>query len=118
MKHIGSFLEDLMQQRNVSMRRLALDVGVSPSTLSRWLSGKQTPSLQSCQKLAESLVIPVEQVLAWSGHLVAMQKADASTLPEFREYARQKYPSELDEDMITMIEDLIRRRRRRLNESH
>jgi len=28
--------------------------------------------------------------------------------PEFREYAYQKYP-ELDEDLITMIEDLIRR---------
>ena len=31
--------------------------------------------------------------------------------PEFREYARQKYPNELDEDLITMIEDLIERRR-------
>jgi len=30
--------------------------------------------------------------------------------PEFRDYARQKYP-ELDEDLITMIEDLIERRR-------
>ncbi len=30
--------------------------------------------------------------------------------PEFREYALQKYP-ELDEDLITMIEDLIERRR-------
>ena len=30
--------------------------------------------------------------------------------PGFREYARQKYP-ELDEDLITMIEDLIERRR-------
>ena len=30
---------------------------------------------------------------------------------EFREYARQKYPNELDEDLITMIEDLIERRR-------
>ena len=28
-------------------------------------------------------------------------------LPEFREYARQKYPNELDEDFITMIEDFI-----------
>ncbi len=29
-------------------------------------------------------------------------------LPEFREYARRKYP-ELDEDLLTMIEDLIER---------
>jgi len=37
--------------------------------------------------------------------------------PEFREYARQKYPTELDEDLITMIEDLIERRRGRRYES-
>jgi len=35
----------------------------------------------------------------------------SNNLPEFREYARQKYPTELDEDLITMIEDLIERRR-------
>ena len=35
--------------------------------------------------------------------------------PEFREYALQKYP-ELDEDLITMIEDLIERRRTSQND--
>ena len=35
----------------------------------------------------------------------------SNNLPEFREYARQKYPDELDEDLITMIEDLIECRR-------
>lgn len=30
-------------------------------------------------------------------------------LPEFREYARQKYHAELDEDLIVMIEDIIGR---------
>ncbi len=30
---------------------------------------------------------------------------------EFREYALQKYPNELDEDLIIMIEDSIERRR-------
>ena len=32
-------------------------------------------------------------------------------LPEFREYARRKYQKELDEDLITMFEDLIEMRR-------
>lgn len=34
-------------------------------------------------------------------------------LPDFREYARRKYGEELDEDLITMIEDLIERRRQK-----
>ena len=37
--------------------------------------------------------------------------------PEFREYAHRKYRDELDEDLITMIEDLIERRRRRRYDS-
>lgn len=100
------------------MRRLASETGISPSTLSRWISGQQSPSPQSCRKLADSLSLPVEQVLAWAGHLVPMQKADTGILPEFREYAKQKYPVELDDDMIAMIEDLIHRRRMRLSEGH
>ena len=34
-------------------------------------------------------------------------------LPEFRDYARLKYPDALDEDLITMIDDLIQRGARR-----
>jgi len=36
---------------------------------------------------------------------------DNEELPEFREYALKKYPDELDEDLVTMIEDLIERQR-------
>jgi len=39
----------------------------------------------------------------------------SNNLPEFREYARQKYHNELDEDLITMIEDLIERVRAKRN---
>ncbi len=35
------------------------------------------------------------------------------TWPEFREYSSKKYGSELDDDLITMIEGLIERRRDR-----
>jgi len=45
--------------------------------------------------------------VAPEGQLV---KSSNNKWPEFREYALQKYP-ELDEDLITMIEDLIERRR-------
>jgi hypothetical protein len=63
--------------------------------------------------LAEYLSLPIEHILALAGHLRPLHKDSADSLPEFREYAMQKYPTELDEDMITMIEDLIYRRRRR-----
>lgn len=98
------------------MRGLALEIGVSPSTLSRWIGGKQTPSPESCQKLAKCLSVPVEEILILAGHLAPAHNMDIDSLPEFREYAHQKYAKELDEDIISMIEDLIQRRRIRSGE--
>ena len=46
--------------------------------------------------------------VAPEGQLV---KSSNNKWPEFREYALLKYPNELDEGLITMIEDLIERRR-------
>jgi len=37
-------------------------------------------------------------------------------LPDFREYLNRKYPQELDDDLVTLIEDLIERRRGRNGE--
>lgn len=30
-------------------------------------------------------------------------------LPDFREYARKRYPAELDEDLVTMVEERSQR---------
>jgi len=93
--------------------QLAANLGLSHATVSRWLSGKDIPSTNSCRKLAEYSGVPLEKVLSIAGHLPRVAEAAASEWPEFREYAHQKYADELDEDLITMIEDLIERRRAR-----
>ena len=117
MSDLAGFIDDLVRRRGVSLRRIAVESGVSASTLSRWIHGKQTPSPENCQRLAEYLSLPVEHLLTLAGHLVPFQKASSGSLPEFREYARQKYHEELDDDMVAMIEDLIYRRRRRREET-
>ena len=55
--------------------------------------------------------MPLEKILSLSGHLPRVAETIPTEWPEFREYAHRKYPNELDEDLITMIEDLIERRR-------
>ncbi|GAH87895.1 unnamed protein product, partial [marine sediment metagenome] len=57
--------------------------------------------------------VPLEKILSIVGHLPGVAEAGYVEWPEFRQYARQKYPDELDEDLITMIEDLIERRRQK-----
>ena len=108
---IVEFLQKLMARRRRLPSQLASDIGVSHPTVGRWLSDNDAPSTASCRKLAEYSGVPVEEILSIAGHLPAVTKAPAAQWPEFREYASLKYPDELDDDIITMIEDLIERRR-------
>ena len=110
---LESFIKEIMQRRRRLPSQLAADIGMSHATVSRWLSGKDSPSIQSCLKLAEYSGISLHKVLAITGHLPETARVKSDDWPEFREYARQKYPDELDEDLIVMIEDLIDRRRQK-----
>lgn len=114
---IVSFLKGLMGRRKRLPSQLAADLGVSHTTVKRWLSEDDIPNTRSCQKLAEYSGVPVEKILSLTGHLPRIAEAIPPKWPEFREYAQRKYPHELDEDLITMIEDLIERRRERRYES-
>ena len=111
-KDFVAFLQELMRRRGRLPSQLAADLGVSHTSVSRWLSGKDRPSLVSCVRLARYAEVPLERVLQAAGHTMPIEKT-ASELPEFREYAKSKYPRELDDDLVTLIEDLIYRRRKR-----
>jgi transcriptional regulator with XRE-family HTH domain len=110
---IISFLKEVMRRRKRLPSQLAADLGISHATVSRWLSGQDVPNTKSCHRLAEYSGVPLEKILSIVGHLPRVAETAPSEWPEFREYAHQKYPDELDEDLITMIEDLIERRRAR-----
>ena len=110
---IVSFLNEVMRRRKRLASQLAADLGVSHTTVHRWLSGDDVPNIRSCQKLAEYSGVPLEKVLSIVGHLPRLAETGPPEWPEFGEYARRKYPNELDEDVINMIEDLIERRRKR-----
>ncbi|GAI18821.1 unnamed protein product, partial [marine sediment metagenome] len=110
---IVSFLKEVMRRRKRLPSQLAAELGVSHATVSRWLSGQDVPNTRSCRKLAEYSGVPLEKILSIVGHLPRVAETGYVEWPEFRQYARQKYPDELDEDLITMIEDLIERRRQK-----
>ena len=110
---IVSFLKEVMRRRKRLPSQVAADLGISHATVSRWLSGEDIPSTRSCRKLAEYSGVPLEKVLSIVGHLPRVAETAPAEWPEFRDYAHQMYPNELDDDMITMIEDLIERRRQK-----
>jgi len=109
---IIAFLKQLMRQRGRLPSQLAVDLGVSHVTMLRWLAGKDIPSTKSCHKLAEYSGAPIQELLSITGHLPKMLEQVPAEWPAFREYAQKKYPEEIDEDIITMIEHLIEYRRK------
>ena len=110
-KILIAFLEEVMRRRRRLPSQMAVDLGISHATVSRWLSGRDIPNTHSCQSLADYSGVPVQKILSIVGHISRVAERPAAEWPEFREYALRKYPAELDEDLITMIEDLIERRR-------
>lgn len=113
MEDLVGYLRSLTHKRGITPSQLAKQVGVSHATMSRWLAGKDVPSPKSCARLAEYGGVNPEWVLSLARHLPVLQTAGTTEWPEFREYARLKYPQELDDDLIAMIEDLIERRRKK-----
>ncbi len=105
------FLRELIHQRMLLPSQLAKEVGISHSTVSRWLRGKELPSTKSCRRLAEYSGIPLQKILSVSGHVPELVESPADNWPEFREYTKKKYPDMLDDDLITLIERLIEQRR-------
>ncbi len=110
-----SFLKEEMRRRRYSPSRLAADLGVSHTTVIRWLAGEHIPSARACRKLAEYTGIPLEKIFTIVGYLSDSEVGNngLKEWPEFRQYAQLKYHYELDDELITMIEDLIERRRQR-----
>ena len=108
-----NFLNEVMRRKKRLPSQMAKELGISHATVSRWLSGHDVPNVNSCYRLAEYAGVSVDEVLAVVGYIPRVEMQTPAEWPEFREYAQKKYPNELDEEIISMIEDLIERRRAR-----
>ena len=109
-----TFLTKIINQKRCSPSQLAAELGVCHSTVSRWLHRQATPGVDSCRKLSEYTGLSLPTVLSGIGYTPLPPDSSPDFWPEFREYASQKYPTELDDDLVTLIEDLIALRRNRI----
>jgi transcriptional regulator with XRE-family HTH domain len=108
---VVKFLTDLIRRRHKLPSQFAAEVGVSHASVHRWLTGQDIPNLASCERISNYSGVSLTEVLSGMG--LAREEVDTEyrNWPEFREYARMKYSNVLDEDIISMIENLIERRR-------
>ena len=110
---IIDFLRELMRRRGRLKAQLAVDLGVGHPTVYRWLTGMDVPTPASCKKIAEYSGVPLLKILAKAGHMPKAPVIPVDQPPDFRDYARGKYPDEIDEDLALALEYFIRLRRER-----
>ena len=56
-------LVELMDKHNISAYRLSQETNITQATLSRWKTGKTSPSIDTLQVLAEYFKVPVDYFL-------------------------------------------------------
>lgn len=74
-KTIGIQLQRRRKETGVSAEALALRLGMAPSTLYRWESGKSSPRLPELLAVLEALEVPKAQ---WSGFITLIQSPQAA----------------------------------------
>lgn len=108
---IGARLRRLREARGLTQAEMGERLGMSEAGYRHYESGRARLSADQIPEVADALRMSVQDLL------VALKLADpgpfGQPLPEFREYAHAKYPYELDDDLIAMIEGLIERKRQR-----
>lgn len=106
-----SLLRKLLFKRKRLFYQLTVDPVISHTITRRRLYGKYTTGSHLRRKPVIHSGTNPGAVLSITGQNHEIDKDESIDWPEFREYARMKYSTELDDDLITMIEDLIERRR-------
>ena len=64
-------LREAMERAGVSQRELAEKAGTSYSGINRILQGRQTPTLELADRLADSVGIPLENLLQKNSRRIA-----------------------------------------------
>jgi transcriptional regulator with XRE-family HTH domain len=72
MTKISEWLEQQLRARGWSSSELARRAGISQSSVSNVLTGKQIPGLEFCKGVARALDLRTEELLQRAGHLPSM----------------------------------------------
>lgn len=64
----SAWLRRQLQRREWTESDLARRMSTTPSVVNRWARGERVPSPQSCESLADVLLIDVNEVLERAGH--------------------------------------------------
>lgn len=55
-------LKQILKEKNISQKEIAICCGVSQPTVSEWVSGRKTPSVENLTKLSKILGVSMNQI--------------------------------------------------------
>lgn len=67
-EHFGKWLREVLKQRGLSQTELARQMEKNKGVVGNWVRGDRLPSPESCDRLADVLLISLDRVLAEAGH--------------------------------------------------
>lgn len=65
---VGDWLGDELDRQGRKRRWLAIEVGVHPETVSRWVDNEAIPDAANCVKIADALGVDRDFLLDLAGH--------------------------------------------------
>jgi transcriptional regulator with XRE-family HTH domain len=105
-KHEGfpQWLQDRMRDRGWNASDLARELDVVPSLVSRWMTERQQPSLESLKAIAQALHLSEHEVFMAAGHLQPLETDDD---PRKQELIRKIMELELTEERYAVINNVL-----------
>ncbi|MCG2767592.1 MAG: helix-turn-helix domain-containing protein [Anaerolineae bacterium] len=105
---LAEALSKELKRRNLSLRRAAQEIDVSHTTLSRLMSGKTRPDVDTCTRIAEFLRLRVSRVLELAGYAEAGDLTGTDS-PLYEQYvgAWRELREENREFVVRMIQALL-----------
>lgn len=92
-ENFGAWLRHQMRRREWHQAEMARQSGLSSAVISRWLTGVNVPSPSNCLKLAETLFVSSDDVLAIAGHRIPDRPiADDDPISELTRMMKQMDP--------------------------
>ena len=79
-------IKQLLKQRGILQKQLALDLGVSQPTISDWINGKKEPNQENLKRLAEYFEVAQDEIQI-GNTVTATFSVENTNIPTDKEYS-------------------------------
>lgn len=119
-EQFGRWLSVTMGNKGIVAKDLADEIGVNPSTLSRWMNGQATPGMDRCTALAIALDVDPARLAVTAGLMNAQvaEAANIKPLPIPPATARLEYLKKQIDGIRGASPELRKKLLEALNEAH